>query len=65
MLCVQFHVLCSRPDVVEATAALVAAAKRVLPQQKRNQLVKQQRTAAVAASRASRKQAGAPFEAST
>uniref|UniRef100_A0A383VJK2 F-box domain-containing protein n=1 Tax=Tetradesmus obliquus TaxID=3088 RepID=A0A383VJK2_TETOB len=49
----------SRPAVVEATAALLAVAKRVLPQQKRNQLVKQQRSAAVAASRASRKLADA------
>ncbi|WIA30841.1 hypothetical protein OEZ86_000899 [Tetradesmus obliquus] len=49
----------SRPAVAEATAALLAVSKRVLPQQKRNQLVKQQRSAAVAASRASRKLADA------
>ncbi|KAF6256976.1 hypothetical protein COO60DRAFT_1640328 [Scenedesmus sp. NREL 46B-D3] len=49
----------SRPAVVDAVAALLAVARRVLPQQKRNQLVNLQRSAAVAASRACRKHAGA------
>ncbi|KAF6252761.1 hypothetical protein COO60DRAFT_500302 [Scenedesmus sp. NREL 46B-D3] len=56
----------SRPAVVDAVAALLAVATRVLPQQKRNQLVKLQRSAAVAASRACRKHAeGSGFAAGT
>lgn len=49
--------VCSRARVRQATASLLAAARRVLPQKQRQQLTKLEKQAAVAASRAARKEA--------
>lgn len=47
---------CSRARVKQATVALLSTAKRVLPQKQRQQLAKVEKQAAVAASRAARKE---------
>jgi hypothetical protein len=49
--------VCSRARVRQAILSLLAAARRVLPQKQRQQLTKLEKQAAVAASRAARKEA--------